>query len=91
MLQVLRLYYVKLQRRNEFQDNLNAVGAECQPMDSSSFSRKRKRSAKARALKHKKVNSETGAFCQKNLPRSAGSDKDFIGEENLMLASPREH
>ena len=60
-------------------------------MDSSSFSRKRKRSAKARALKDKKVNNETGQFCQKNLPRSVGSDKDFIGKENLMLASSREH
>ncbi|KAA3478457.1 B-block binding subunit of TFIIIC [Gossypium australe] len=28
---------------------------------------------------------------QKNLPRSAGSDEDFIGEENSTLASPREH
>ncbi|KAB2026646.1 hypothetical protein ES319_D06G235100v1 [Gossypium barbadense] len=28
---------------------------------------------------------------QQNLPRSAGSDEDFIGEENSTLASPREH
>nr|KJB68238.1 hypothetical protein B456_010G233800 [Gossypium raimondii] len=28
---------------------------------------------------------------QQNLPRSAGSDEDFIGEENSTLAFPREH
>ncbi|TYJ31605.1 hypothetical protein E1A91_A06G211100v1 [Gossypium mustelinum] len=28
---------------------------------------------------------------QQNLPRSAGSDEDFIGEENSTLASPRKH
>ncbi|KAL1096624.1 hypothetical protein V6Z11_D06G235800, partial [Gossypium hirsutum] len=80
MEQVLRVYYSKLRRR-----------AECQPLIISSFSRKRKRSAKGRALKHRKVDNETEPFSQQNLPRSAGSDEDFIGEENSTLASPREH
>ncbi|XP_022723371.1 uncharacterized protein LOC111280346 isoform X2 [Durio zibethinus] len=89
--QVLRVCYAKLRRCNKFQDNLNAVEAECQPMESSSFSRKRKGSAKARALKHRKVDNETEPFCHQNLPRSAGSDKDFTGEENFISASPPEH
>lgn len=42
-------------------------------------------------MKHRKVDNETEPFSQQNLPRSAGSDEDFIGEENSTLASPREH
>ncbi|TYH68338.1 hypothetical protein ES332_D06G252100v1 [Gossypium tomentosum] len=90
MEQVLRVYYSKLRRRQRAK-KLNAQGAECQPLIISSFSRKRKRSAKGRALKHRKVDNETEPFSQQNLPRSAGSDEDFIGEENSTLASPREH
>ncbi|XVF25173.1 hypothetical protein REPUB_Repub13aG0190500 [Reevesia pubescens] len=88
--EVLRVYYAKLRPRNKFQDNLKAVGAECQSM-CSSFSKKRRRSAESIALKHKKVDNKIGPFCQHNLSRSADSDKDFMEEENLMLASPREH
>ncbi|PPR88502.1 hypothetical protein GOBAR_AA32186 [Gossypium barbadense] len=90
MEQVLRVYYSKLRRRKRAK-KLNAQGAECQPLIITSFSRKRKRSAKCRALKHRKVDNETEPFSQQNLPRSAGSDEDFIGEENSTLASPREH
>ncbi|KAK8350667.1 hypothetical protein V6Z12_A06G224000 [Gossypium hirsutum] len=90
MEQVLRVYYSKLRRRKRAK-KLNAQGAECQPLIITSFSRKRKRSAKCRALKHRKVDNETEPFSQQNLPRSAGSDEDFIGEENSTLASPRKH
>lgn len=90
-MQVLRVSYAKFRRRQKIQDNLNAGGEECQPMYSSSFSRKRKRSAKARALKHRKVDNDTRQFCQQHFSISAGSAKDFIEEKTLMLSSPREH
>ncbi|KAL4310551.1 hypothetical protein GQ457_01G047440 [Hibiscus cannabinus] len=89
MEQVLCVYYAKLRRRKRNQ-NLNAQEMESQPVFVSSFSQKRKRSAKARVLKRRKVGNETGLFSQQNLPGSAGNDKDFAGEENKMLASPQE-
>ncbi|XVF74373.1 hypothetical protein PTKIN_Ptkin13bG0105300 [Pterospermum kingtungense] len=78
--QVLRVSYATFRHRNK-----------SQPMDRSSFSWKRKRCAKARALKRRKVDNGTGPFCQQHFPRSAGSDKDFIEEGTLMLSYPRKH
>ncbi|KAH1055081.1 hypothetical protein J1N35_033146 [Gossypium stocksii] len=78
-----KLPYKKCKEISKYLNLTMEQGAECQPLIIRSFSRKRKRSAKGRALKHRKVDNETEPFSQQNLPRSAGSDEDFIGEEIL--------